>query len=179
MWQYKRSPKVLWIEQCPASTEPGKNENSLYALEPYFQMTNLGGVFSSWGSSKNWANQSEEQMGRMGRMQGRKKTSSVVSAQFVSVWLLHAQKHSYSYSLHFSQKSASKCCLYSVSNSSSQQTCWKSKDSRNSALLRKILIQLNLAAQISYITCELEDSLIIWEHWFVLLKTLNKSGNFP
>lgn len=110
---------------------------------------------------------------------GAKKTSSVVSAQFVSVWLLHAQKHSYSYSLHFSQKSASKCCLYSVSNSSSQQTCWKSKDSRNSALLRKILIQLNLAAQISYITCELEDSLIIWEHWFVLLKTLNKSGNFP
>lgn len=38
---------------------------------------------------------------------------------------------------------------------------------RNSALLRKILILLNLAAQMSYVTCDLEDSLIIcfiWEY---------------
>lgn len=53
------------------------------------------------------------------------------------------------------------------------------REYRNSVVLRKILIQLNLAAQISYITCELEDSLIIWEHLCVLLTTLNKNGKFP
>lgn len=50
---------------------------------------------------------------------------------------------------------------------------------RNSAVLRKILILLNLAAQISYVRCDLEDSLIIREHYCVLLSTLNKNGNFP
>lgn len=35
---------------------------------------------------------------------------------------------------------------------------------RNSAVLREILILHYLAAQISYVTCDLEDSLIIWEH---------------
>lgn len=50
---------------------------------------------------------------------------------------------------------------------------------KNSAVLRKILILLNLAAQISYVTCDLEDRLIIWEYHCVLLSTLNKTGNFP
>lgn len=49
---------------------------------------------------------------------------------------------------------------------------------KNSAVLRKILILPNLAAQISYVTCDLEDTLIIWEYYCVL-STLNKIGNFP
>lgn len=49
---------------------------------------------------------------------------------------------------------------------------------KNSAVLRKILILPNLAAQISYVTYDLEDTLIIWEYYCVL-STLNKIGNFP
>lgn len=50
---------------------------------------------------------------------------------------------------------------------------------KNSAAPKKILILLNWAAQISYVTCDLEDRLIIWEYYCVLLSTLNKIGNFP
>lgn len=69
--------------------------------------------------------------------------------------------------------------LSSVTVLANEHTKEQQGQYKNSAVLRKILILLNLAAQISYVTCDLEDRLIIWEYYCVLLSTLNKIGNFP